>query len=127
MCLIPNALIDLRAAINVMTRDTMLRLNLIDLLRHTPTVLQLADKSTVSPEGVLEDITISIDSWECPTDLRVLQPKAKLCGYPLIFGRPWLPTADAHIGCRIGNMTITHGQSQKKLTLYPPARHLIET
>jgi hypothetical protein len=52
----------------------------------------------------------------------VLQPKANLGGYPLILGRPWLATADAYIGCRSGNMTISHGNSTKELTLYPPAK-----
>jgi hypothetical protein len=69
-------------------------------LRDTPTVLQLADRSIVKPEGMLEDIIISIDSWEYPTDFLVLQTKSQFNGYPLIFGRPWLATIDAYIGCR---------------------------
>ena len=38
---ITNTLIDLGVAINVMTKDTMLNLNLQALLRHTTTILQL--------------------------------------------------------------------------------------
>jgi hypothetical protein len=60
--LIQNTLIDLGAAINVMTKYTMLKLNLQVFLRETPTVLQLVDRSTIKPEGMLEDIIISIDS-----------------------------------------------------------------
>jgi hypothetical protein len=112
--LIHNTLIDLGVSINVMTKDTMLKLNLQGFLRDTPTVLQLADRSTVKPEGMLEDIIISIDSWEYPTDFLVLQTKSQFNGYPLILGRPWLATTDAYIGCREGNMTITDGLSQKK-------------
>jgi hypothetical protein len=123
--LIQNTLIDLGDAINVMTKDTMLRLNLQIFLRDTPTVLQLADRSTVKPEGMLEDIIISIDSWEYPTDFLVLQPKSQSNGYPLILGRPWLATTDAYIGCRAGNMTIIDGLSQKKIVLYPPSQPLI--
>jgi hypothetical protein len=123
--LVHNTLIDLGVAINVMTKDTMLRLNLQIFLRDTPIVLQLADRSTVKPEGMLEDIIISIDSWEYPTDFLVLQPKSQSNGYPLILGRPWLATTDAYIGCRAGNMTITDGLSQKKIVLYPPAQPLI--
>ena len=52
------------------------------------TMLQLADRSTVTPEGIMEDVMASIDSWEYPTDFLVLQPKEKLTGYPLILGRP---------------------------------------
>ena len=50
--LIYNTFIDLGETINVMTKDTMLRLNVKSLLRHTLTVLQLVDRSTVNPEGV---------------------------------------------------------------------------
>eukprot|EP00253_Pinus_taeda_P014676 PITA_14676 len=95
--IIPHTLIDLGAAINVMTRDTMLKLNLQSSLRKTSTVLQLADRSTVTPEGIVEDALVSVDSWEYPADFLVLQPKAKLTGYPLILGRPWLATVDAYI------------------------------
>jgi hypothetical protein len=123
--LIQNTLIDLGAAINVMTKDTMLRLNLQGSLRNTSTMLQLADRSTVNPEGMLEDIMISIDSWEYPTDFLVLQTKSKFNGYPLILGRPWMATTDAYINCRAGNMTITNGKSKKQLVLYPPAQPLM--
>eukprot|EP00253_Pinus_taeda_P034831 PITA_34831 len=48
--MIPHTLIDLGDAINVMKKDTMLKLNLQGSLRKTTTILQLADHSTVIPE-----------------------------------------------------------------------------
>eukprot|EP00253_Pinus_taeda_P006134 PITA_06134 len=84
--IIPHTLIDLGAAINVMTRDTMLKLNLQGSLRKTSIVLQLAERSTVTSEGIVEDVMVSIDSWEYPVDFLVLKPKEKLTGYPLILG-----------------------------------------
>jgi len=86
--MIPHALIDLGAAINVMTKDTMLKLNLQGSLRKTTIVLQLADHSTMTLEGIVEDVMVSIDSLEYPVDFLVLQLKEKLTGYPLIPGRP---------------------------------------
>jgi hypothetical protein len=68
-----------------MTRETMQALGLTGL-RETPTILQLADRSTIKPEGILEDVVISVDSWEYLTDFMVLQPKTSLGGYPLILG-----------------------------------------
>jgi len=111
--IIPHTLIDLEAAINVMTRDTMLKLNLQSSLTKTLIVLQLADHSTMTPEGIVEDVLVSVDSWEYPADFLVLQPKEKLTGYPLILGRPWLATADAYISCREGSMTIKNGPMSK--------------
>lgn len=91
-------------------------------MQHTTIVLELADRSKVIPEGILEDIIVSLDSWEYPVDFLVLQPKSNLGGHPIILGRPWLATADAFIGCRSGNMIISRGTERKQLTLYPSAQ-----
>jgi hypothetical protein len=82
---IPNTLIDLGATINVMTMETMQNLH-IGNLRPTPMVLELADRSKIKPEGVIEDIIVSLDSWEYPVDFMILQPKSNLGGHPLILG-----------------------------------------
>ena len=124
--IVPNTLIDLGAAINIMTKETMLKLNLQGTLRKTTIVLQLADWSIVTPEGIVEDVMVTIDSWEYPTDFLVLQPKTKFNGYPLILGRPWLATADAYISCQAGNMTIKNGPLSKQLVLYPPSQPSID-
>ena len=60
--IVPHTMIDLRAAINVMTKDTMLKLNLHGSLRKTMTVLQLADRSTMAPKEIVEDVIVSINS-----------------------------------------------------------------
>ena len=60
---IGNTLVDLGAAINVMSMTTMQRLQLYNLLRPTPTILELADRSTVKPIGALDDITVTVASW----------------------------------------------------------------
>ena len=80
----------------------------------------------MTPEGILEDVLVSVDFWEYPADFLVLQPKEKLTGYPLILGRPWLATVDAYIICRAGSMTIKNGPMSKQLVLYPPAQPLLE-
>ena len=69
----PNTLIDLGAAINVMTLETMRTLHLINL-QHTTIILELADRSNLIPKGILEDIIVSLDSWEYLVDFLVLQP-----------------------------------------------------
>jgi hypothetical protein len=74
---IPNTLIDLGATINVMTRETKKKLKLTNL-HQNGTVLQMANQSTIEPEGILEDIIISIDSCEYPKNFIFLQPKSNL-------------------------------------------------
>jgi len=123
--MIPQVLVDLGAAINIMTLETSQLLQLNNTIRYTPTILELADRSTIKPEGVVEDLLISVESWNYPADFVVLQTKTKLGGHPLILGRPWLATADAFISCRSGSMTISNGYETKQLTLYPHATPII--
>jgi hypothetical protein len=118
-------LINLGATINVMTHETMKSLGLIGL-RGAPTILQIVYRSTIKPKGILEDVVISMDSWEYPIDFMVLQPKTSMGGYPLILGMSWLATANSYIGCRSGNMTISHWTSNKILNLYPPTKPSID-
>eukprot|EP00253_Pinus_taeda_P003708 PITA_03708 len=107
------------------SRQTMEQLKLPNLL-FTPTLLQLADQSIIKLDGVLEDISVSLDSWEYPVDFMILTPKSNLGGHSLILGRPWLATADAFISCRSGDMYISNGNSTKKFNLYPPAKAITE-
>jgi len=122
---IQNTLIDIGTTINFTSKQTMNQLKLSNL-QYTPTLLQLADRSVIKPDGVLEDIYVSLDSWEYRVDSMILTPKNNLGGHPLILGRPWLATADAFISCRYGDMFISDGSSTKKFILYPPAKKTIE-
>lgn len=92
--LVPNTLIYLGAAVNVMTMETMKHLNLNNII-PTTTALKLADRSKVVLEGILEDIIVALDSWEYPIDFLIFQPKTNLGGHPLILDQSWLATADA--------------------------------
>jgi hypothetical protein len=68
---LPNTLIDLGVEINVMPFDTMQKLK-INQLRPTQTMIELADKSVISPAGSLDDVTITLASWEYPVDFLVI-------------------------------------------------------
>eukprot|EP00253_Pinus_taeda_P033167 PITA_33167 len=59
--IVPHTLINLGAAINVMTKDTMHKLNVQGSLRKTIIVLQLAERSTVTPKGIVEDVMPSLE------------------------------------------------------------------
>jgi hypothetical protein len=80
----------------------------------------------MKPKGMLENVVVSINSLEYLIDFMALETKFGLNGYLLILGRPWLTTTDAHINYRSWEMIIAHGQSLKKLTLYPLAKPFLE-
>ncbi len=78
-------------------------------LQYTPTLLQLANRFVFKWDGVLEDVSVSLDSWEYPVSFMILTPKNNLGGHPLILGRSWLATIDAFISCISGDMFISDG------------------
>ena len=105
---LPNTLIDIGAVINVMSVNTMKTLQL-DHLRPTQTLLELADKSVITPVGILDDIIVTLASWKYPMYFLVIHPKTSKPGHPIVIDRPWLATVDAFISCRSGEMTISNG------------------
>ena len=70
---ITNTLIYLGAAINVMNKDLFIFLGLHGL-RPTPTVLELANRSRVKPEGMIEDVVITMASWNYPAEFLIYKP-----------------------------------------------------
>ena len=56
---VQNVLLYLGASINVMTKEVMCKQNIIGL-RQTPTILQLADSSTIVLDGMLEDVIVTL-------------------------------------------------------------------
>ncbi|XP_059077911.1 uncharacterized protein LOC131876508 [Cryptomeria japonica] len=120
-----NALIDLREAINVMTKDVMQKINITNLRTKT-IVLQLADNSIVTLDGIVEDLVVTLDSWEYSTDFVIISPKVTLGGYPIILSRPLLSTTYDFIRCRSRDMTISDGTKTKTLALYSPIQPQVE-
>jgi hypothetical protein len=88
--------------------------------------LELEDKRKVIPEGILDDIIVTLASWEYPVEFLVIHSKDPTKGHPVILGRPWLAIDNAFIGYREGEMTISSGLSIHKLTIYPPSQPIME-
>ena len=119
---IENKLINIGSTISMMTTIVLEALQLGQFLRPTPSILELADHTTVKPVGVLDDIVVSVASWEYPVDFIVIESKDPSKENPIILGIPWLANVNSFIGCRDGEMTISNGLSTQRLILYPPAQ-----
>jgi hypothetical protein len=62
-------------------------------------VIQLANRETVLPIGIVRDVEVLCGKTKYPTDFLVLGKEAsKTC--PIIFGRPFLNTCGAVIDCK---------------------------
>jgi hypothetical protein len=74
-------------------------------LKPTSMTLQLVDKSVKVPRGIVEDVLIKVDKFYFPIDFIVLdmEPVQNLGSeIPMIFGEPFLATANTLINCRMG-------------------------
>ncbi|KAH9780933.1 hypothetical protein KPL71_008264 [Citrus sinensis] len=121
---IENALLDLEASVNLLPYSVFVKLGLREL-HPTPVVLQLADRSTKIPRGIVEDVLIQVDKFYFPVDFIVIdtQPIHNSRKHiPIILGRPFLATADAHIQCRTGNMQLSFGNMTMELNIFNIAK-----
>ena len=61
--------------------------------------IQLANRDTISPVGIVGDVEVLYGKVKYPADFLVLgSPQDSFC--PIIFGRPFLNTANAQIDCK---------------------------
>ena len=101
---IHKALLDLGASVNLLPYSVYERRGLGEL-KPTGTILQLVDRSTRAPKGLVKDIVINVVEFIYPVDFVVLEiesianPDAPI---PVILGRPFLATSKALNNCRNG-------------------------
>ena len=81
-----NTLVDLGAFISIFTKETWETIGLTNI-RPTPIFIELAYHSTIQPKGILEDVSICVDSLECLADFLVLHMKFYLAFHPLNLGQ----------------------------------------
>jgi hypothetical protein len=62
-------------------------------------VIQLANRGTISPIGIVRDVEVLWGETKYPADFLVLGSAASKT-YPIIFGRPFLNTCGAIIDCK---------------------------
>ncbi|XP_049348575.1 uncharacterized protein LOC125813105 [Solanum verrucosum] len=99
-----RGLCDLGASINLMPLSVYQNLGLGNPKRTT-VILQLADRSTAKPEGVVEDVLVQVGSLIFPVDYVFLdfEPDSEV---PFILGRPYLATGRALIDVAAGQLTM---------------------
>ncbi|GJT71894.1 reverse transcriptase domain-containing protein [Tanacetum coccineum] len=98
------ALADLGASINLMPLSVWKHLSLPELT-STRMTLELANRSTVTPAGVAEDVFVKVGKFYFPADFVVVDYEVDP-RVPLILGRPFLRTARALIDVHGEEMTL---------------------
>ncbi|XP_073138995.1 uncharacterized protein [Henckelia pumila] len=100
-----TAMLDLGALINVMPYSVYASLKL-GPLNETTIFVQMADKSTIFPRGVIEDVLVQVGKLIFPTDFYVLDMKNNDLNNPILLGRPFLKTSKSIIDVNNGTLTM---------------------
>ena len=116
---IEQALLDLGASVNLLPYSVYKQLGLGEL-KPTSITLQLADRLVKIPRGMVEDVLVQVDKFYFPVDFIVLDTEPVVHSnsqIPVILGRPFLATSNAHINCRNGLMQLSFGNMTLELNI----------
>ncbi|XP_052622478.1 uncharacterized protein LOC128127816 [Lactuca sativa] len=104
---VESAMLDLGASINVMPYSVFQSLN-VGPLEETRVIIQLADKSSVFPRGMLEDVLVQVNQLIFPADFYVidLEDKTPSKSSMILLGRPFMHTAHTIIDVHKGKITM---------------------
>jgi hypothetical protein len=125
-CVIGNAsfkraLCDLNASISVIPKHVYDSLS-FEPLNKTSIVIQLTDRSFVYLLGVIEDVLAKIDSLVIPCDFYILDMEHDSCdssnNTSILFGRPFLKTANTKIYCGKDTLSMEVGDEKIKLNFH---------
>ena len=96
------------------------QLNLRELKPISTTPL-LVDRSVKVPKGIVEDVLLRVDKFIYPIDFFILETEPIVNNYKpvhIIFGCPFLATADALINCKDGIMNLSFGNMTLELNVF---------
>ncbi|RDY10414.1 hypothetical protein CR513_05068, partial [Mucuna pruriens] len=127
-----DAMLDLRASINIMSTSIYKSLNLGDL-EPTWMEIQLANRSVVQPLGVLEDILVQVNELILLVDFYVLDMEDEPFGegfeepfgegFALILGRPFFMAKSTKIDVHVGTLSMEFGDTFVKFNSFEALKH----
>ncbi|XP_073119714.1 uncharacterized protein [Henckelia pumila] len=122
-----TAMLDLRASINVMSYSVYGSLKLRPL-NETTTVIQMTDRSTIYPMGVIEDVLMQVGNLVFFADFYVLDMQNNDLKSPILLGRPFLKTSNSIIDVNNGTLTMKFDGKIVKFNIFDTLKiHSCET
>ncbi|XP_052885323.1 uncharacterized protein LOC128293819 [Gossypium arboreum] len=93
--------------------------------QETGVIIQLADRSVVYPEGLLEDVLVKVNELVFPADFYIIsmEDDNSTNSSDIFLGRPFLSTASAKIDVRSGTLTMEFDGEIVKFNVYEAMGH----
>ncbi|XP_073304086.1 uncharacterized protein [Primulina huaijiensis] len=117
-----KAMLDLGASVNVIP-DSVYNYLELGPLTETGIVIQLADRSTVYPRGVIEDVLVKVENLVFPADFYVLDMENDDLNSQILLGRPFLKTSKSVINVNSGTLTIKFDGEIAKFNIYDTMKY----
>jgi len=117
---IHRALLDLGASVNLLPFRVYERLGK-GKLKSIKMVLQLTDRSTRLPGGLIEDVLVKVGDFIYPINFLVLKTEVTMSPenkIPVILGQPFVATCNALINCKVGKMKLTFGNMTMETNVF---------
>ncbi|RDY04011.1 hypothetical protein CR513_12321, partial [Mucuna pruriens] len=126
-CTFVDAMLNLGASINVMPTSVYKSLKFRDLGPMGMTI-QLANRSTVQPLGILEDVLVQVNDLIFLVDFYVLNMEDETSGKgsALIMGRPFLMTAKTKINVYVGTLSMEFEDNLVQFNIFEGMQHPIK-
>ncbi|XP_058734316.1 uncharacterized protein LOC131606046 [Vicia villosa] len=111
-----NALVDLGSSVNLLPLSVVRK---IEHLHLNPTTmkLQLADKSTTEPIGVMKDVMVKVDGFRFSTDFVIISMNNDEENPPIL-GRPFIKIARMMIDVDEGKMKVRYKDEEVNFKLF---------
>ncbi|XP_073014612.1 uncharacterized protein [Primulina eburnea] len=117
-----KAMLDLGASINVMS-DSVYNYLKLGPLTETDIVIQLADRSTVYPRAVIEDVLVKVENLVFLADFYVLDMENDDLNSKILLGRPFLKTSKSVIDVNSGTITMEFDGEIAKFNIYDTMKY----
>ncbi|XP_009620918.1 uncharacterized protein [Nicotiana tomentosiformis] len=119
-----KALCDSGAFINLIPLSVFRKLESeLGVIKSIPVSLQLADQTTILPEGIIEDILVRVGKFAFPIDFIVVNMEVNK-KVPIILGRPFLCTGRTNLDIYEWKLMLVVGNEKvvfqmKRMMKYP--------
>ncbi|KAK8636607.1 hypothetical protein V6N13_124349 [Hibiscus sabdariffa] len=121
---LPPKVKDQGASINVMPLS-IYKMITNEPLKDTKVTIQLADRSIINPEGLLENVLVEVDKLIFPTDFYVINMEndQSNTSSKILLGCPFLSTENTEIEVRSGLLTMEFDGEIVKFDFYKAMEH----
>ena len=125
---IEKSMLDLGASINVMPLSIFKVLNL-GPLKETRVIIQLADRSNVYPEGLVEDVLVKVNEFIFPVDFYIVDMNDAYStdSAVILLGRPFMSTARTKIDVHEGTLSVEFDGEKVTFNIFDAMKHPVDT